>query len=51
MLVPWANGVHLQPLGLPFPMAWQMAGVVLTTAVIGLVLVLDRRARPPAGEE
>jgi hypothetical protein len=32
-------------------MAWQMAGVVLTTAVIGLVLVLDRRARPPAGEE
>jgi hypothetical protein len=29
-------------------MAWQMAGVVLTTAVIGLVLVLDRRAQPVA---
>ena len=34
--------MHLRPLGLPFPMAWQMAGVVVTTAVIGLVLVLDR---------
>jgi hypothetical protein len=37
-------------------MVWQMAGVVLTTAVIGLVLVLDRRAGsiaapPPAVEE
>jgi hypothetical protein len=55
-LVPWANGVRLHPLGLPFPMAWQMAGVVLTTAVVGLVLVLDRRAGPmiappPAVEE
>ena len=54
-LVPWANGVRLRPLGLPFPMTWQMAGVVLTTAVIGLVLVLDRRAAPvaspPPGED
>jgi len=54
-LVPWANGVGLRPLGLPFPMVWQMAGVVLTTAVIGLVLLLDRRAGPfttaPTGEE
>ncbi|HEY1908495.1 MAG TPA: DUF3311 domain-containing protein [Myxococcaceae bacterium] len=55
-LIPWANGVPLRPLGLPFPMAWQMVGVALTTAVIGLVLVLDRRAEPaaappPTGEE
>ena len=50
-LVPWANGVRLRPLGLPFPMAWQMAGVALTTVVIGLVLALDRRAQPAAGEE
>ena len=54
-LVPWANGVRLRPFGLPFAMAWQMAGVALTTAVIGLVLVLSRRAEPdappPAGEE
>ena len=45
----------LRPLGLPFPMAWLMAGIVLTTAVIGLVLVLDRRAEAvaptTAGEE
>jgi hypothetical protein len=32
-------------------MAWQMAGVALTTAVIGLVLVLDRRGQPAAGQE
>jgi hypothetical protein len=37
-------------------MAWQMAGVVVTTAVIGLVLVLDRRAEAvapsrPTGEK
>jgi hypothetical protein len=47
--------VRLRPLGLPFPMTWQMAGIVLTTAVIGLVLVLDRRAAPvaspPPGED
>jgi hypothetical protein len=43
--------VRLRPLGLPFPLAWQMAGVVLTTAVIGLVLALDRRERPGADEE
>lgn len=42
-LVPVVNDVEWQPLGLPFPMAWQMAGVVLTTAVIGLVYALDRR--------
>ena len=43
-LAPWANGVHARPFGLPFPMAWQMAGVVLSTGVIGLVLALDKRA-------
>jgi hypothetical protein len=43
--------VRLRPLGLPFPMAWQMAGVVMTTALIGLVLVLDRRTQLAAGEE
>jgi len=28
-------------------MAWQMAGVVLTTVVIGVVLALDNRADAP----
>jgi hypothetical protein len=32
-------------------MAWQMVGIVLTTAVIGLVLLLDRRARPAGTQD
>lgn len=43
-LAPWANGLDARPLGLPFPMVWQMAGVVLASACIAVVLVLDRRA-------
>ena len=42
-LAPWANEVQSRPLGLPFPMAWQLAGIVLSTLVIGAVLALDRR--------
>lgn len=45
-LAPWANEVQVRPLGLPFPMVWQMAGIVLSTLVIGLVLALDRRGEP-----
>ncbi|WP_033287692.1 DUF3311 domain-containing protein [Amycolatopsis jejuensis] len=35
--VPWA------PLGLPFPMVWQMAGVLVCVGALRLVFVLDRR--------
>jgi uncharacterized membrane protein len=38
------NDVALRPFGLPFPMVWQMLGIVLTTIVIGVVFALDRRA-------
>ncbi len=38
------NDVALRPLGLPFPMVWQMLGIVLSTVVIGIVFALDRRA-------
>jgi hypothetical protein len=44
LLVPWSNGVAARPFGLPFPMAWQMAGIVFTTLVIAVVYALDRRA-------
>jgi uncharacterized membrane protein len=42
-LAPLVNDVVLRPFGLPFPMAWQMAGIVLTSVVIALVYRLDRR--------
>ena len=42
--VPVVNDVAMRPLGLPFPMVWQMLGIVLTTCAIGVVFALDRRA-------
>jgi len=54
--VPWANGVQAHPLELPFPLAWQMVGIVVTTLVIAGVHALDRRAdaleeRPGTGHD
>jgi hypothetical protein len=48
-LAPWANGVQARPFELPFPMAWQMGGIVFTTLVIALVFALDKRADAAAG--
>ncbi len=42
-LVPAVNDVTFAPLHLPFPMLWQMAGVVFTTVVIAIVFRLDAR--------
>lgn len=49
-LAPLVNEVRWQPWGLPFPMAWQMAGIVLTSLVIGLVYRLDRESRTDGRE-
>jgi hypothetical protein len=43
-MVPFINDVSLRPFGLPFALAWQMAGVVLASLVFALVFELDRRA-------
>jgi hypothetical protein len=43
-LAPLINDVALRPFGMPFPMAWQMAGVVLSSLVFALVFHLDQRA-------
>ncbi len=50
-LAPWSNGVDLRPFHLPFPMAWQMAGILFTTLVIALVFLLDRRADAAEGRD
>lgn len=42
-LVPAVNDVSFHPLNVPFPMLWQMAGVVFTTLIIGVVFFVDRR--------
>jgi Protein of unknown function (DUF3311) len=43
-LAPAVNDIAARPFGLPFPMFWQMAGIVLASIVIGLVFFMDRRA-------
>ena len=43
---PLVNDIALRPFSLPFPMAWQMAGIVFTTLIIALVYRLDRRKDP-----
>ena len=43
-LAPVVNDVAFRPLGLPFPMAWQMVGIVLTSVVIAWVFRRDAGA-------
>lgn len=41
--VPLVNDIAWRPLGLPFPMAWQLAGIVVASVVIAIVHALDKR--------
>lgn len=43
-LVPAVNGVAFTVWSVPFPMFWQMLGIVVTSIVIGVVFRLDRAA-------
>lgn len=45
-LAPLINDVRWQPWGLPFAMVWQMAGILVTSLIIGTVYRLDREPRP-----
>ena len=47
--VPLVNDIAYRPFSMPFPMVWQMAGILVTTAVLGIVFVLDRRIEPDDG--
>jgi hypothetical protein len=49
-LVPLVNDVSSAPFSIPFPMVWQMAGVLVASAVIGVVFLLDERAGAAAEE-
>jgi hypothetical protein len=50
-LVPLVDDVALRPLGLPFPMAWQMAGILFTSAIVAVVFAIDRRIDAAHGVE
>jgi Protein of unknown function (DUF3311) len=43
-LVPAVNDVSAASLHIPFPMFWQLLGIVVTSTVVGIVFRLDRRA-------
>ncbi|MFI6435371.1 DUF3311 domain-containing protein [Streptomyces sp. NPDC050759] len=49
-LVPVVNDVSSAPFNIPFPMVWQMAGVLVTSAVIAVVFLLGERAGAAAEE-
>jgi Protein of unknown function (DUF3311) len=44
LLVPVVNDVPITPLDVPFPMCWQLLGIVVASVVIGIVFRLDRAA-------
>jgi len=43
-LAPVVNDIAWRPLGMPFAMAWQMAGIVFASVVIAIVFRLDAAA-------
>ncbi|WP_343228524.1 DUF3311 domain-containing protein [Sphingomonas colocasiae] len=42
-MVPLVNEVAWRPFSLPFPMVWQMAGIILASIVIAIVFAIDKR--------
>lgn len=49
---PWlANRVEPRIFGFPFLLAWIVGGVLLTSLVMGIILVLDRRHLPYEGAD
>ena len=44
LLAPAVNDIAWRPLGMPFAMAWQMAGIVFASVVIAIVFRLDAAA-------
>ena len=48
--VPFANRVEPYVLGLPFFLFWIVAWVLLTSAIMGIVLTLDRWSGAGKGE-
>ena len=49
-MVPFVNGIAWRPFSLPFPMVWQMIGILVTTLVIATVFAIDERVDPEIEE-
>lgn len=46
-MVPFVNDIAWRPFSLPFPMVWQMAGIIVTSILISIVFLIDKRQEPP----
>jgi hypothetical protein len=40
--IPLVNDIAWRPFSLPFPMVWQMAGIVVTSLIIAFIFSIDR---------
>ncbi|MGQ3230464.1 MAG: DUF3311 domain-containing protein, partial [Blastomonas fulva] len=41
--IPLVNDIAWRPFSLPFPMVWQMAGIVITSLVIAFIFSIDSK--------
>ncbi len=48
--VPLVNDIAWRPLSLPFPMMWQLVGIIVTSIILAIVFHLDERKEAAAGE-
>lgn len=49
-MVPVVNDIAWRPFGLPFPMVWQMVGIVIASTIIAIVFRIDSAIEPPEEE-
>jgi hypothetical protein len=49
--VPFVNDIAWRPMSLPFPMVWQMAGILVASAMIAIVFHLDERLEADTNED
>lgn len=49
-LIPFVNDIDLKVLSIPFPMLWQMLGILFASIIIAIVYRLDRLAGLEAEE-
>ena len=46
VLAPAVNGVRWNVAGLPFPMVWQMLGILVSSSAIAIVFRIGERQNP-----
>jgi len=49
--VPLVNDIAWRPFSLPFPMVWQLCGILFATMVIAIVFSLDERVEADDDDE